>query len=175
MRGARRALVWAVPVVIGLAVALYAVPRASGADDAAAGVKARLDEFVKAWNAHDAKGMAATWTQDGDLQNPFGRWAKGRAEVEKLFADEHGPTGFMRKSTFEVKSHTVRVVAADVAVLDAEVVVSGIGSPDGPQLSPQTFHLLAVDKKVGDGWFVFAGRPFMLAPQPPGKAPGSPR
>ena len=50
-------------------------------------IKARADEFAAAWNKHDTKAMADMWSTDGDLINPYGRVAKGRAEVEKLFLD----------------------------------------------------------------------------------------
>jgi hypothetical protein len=71
-------------VVCGICPAAWADASAD-----AKAVSARGQEFVAAWNKDYAKGMAALWAPQGDLINPFGRVAHGRAKVEKLFADEH--------------------------------------------------------------------------------------
>src|SRR5688500_6010127 len=81
------------------------------ADDDIAGVKKQCAAFVDAWNAHDPKAMAALFAEDGDAINPHGRVATGRAEVEKMFTDEHKGTGPLRESTIAVKSETVRFPA----------------------------------------------------------------
>src|SRR6266849_4002270 len=60
--------------------------------------------------------FAAAWAPDGDLINPFGRWAKGRAEVEKLFTDEH--TTFMKGTTYTISNYVVRFPSPAIAVVD---------------------------------------------------------
>src|SRR5437667_292909 len=47
-------------------------------------------DFTAAWNAHDAHKLASFYTIDGDTVEPDGVTAKGRDEVERHFADEHG-------------------------------------------------------------------------------------
>jgi len=64
-----------------LSLTLITIPLLAKESDEA-GIRATDEVFAAAWNKHDAKAMAATWAKDGDLVNPFGRVAKGRAEVE---------------------------------------------------------------------------------------------
>jgi hypothetical protein len=49
---------------------------AFAADTATQAIEERTGEFVAAWNRHDGTAMAALFSPDGDLINPFGRWAK---------------------------------------------------------------------------------------------------
>ena len=67
------------PVLLGLI--LCSAARAQSKEDAA--IQKRHDEWCEAWNKHDAKLMAGFFVGDGDLINPFGRHAKGTAEIEK--------------------------------------------------------------------------------------------
>ena len=99
---------------LALLMSLLAFSTAMAAGDEEA-IQKRLDEFVAAWNNHDAEAMAALWAPDGDLINPFGRVAKGRPEVEKLFIDEHA--SFTKGTTYKVTSSLVRVLGSEVAVL----------------------------------------------------------
>lgn len=87
----------------------------------------RVQEFAAAWNRHDPKALAAFWAPDGDLINPFGRVAKGRAEVEKLFTDEH--SAFMKGTTFTLTGMTVRLLAPNIAFTDWDVEISGMHAP----------------------------------------------
>src|SRR5262249_6545605 len=114
------------------AVAGFAIVRSASSDAAdEAAIKARSPDFAATWNRHDPKALAAFWAEDGDLINPWGRLATGRAEIEKLFQDEQGPAGMLRATTFDVKSDTVRFVSPDVAVDDWETVITGAFNPDG--------------------------------------------
>ena len=47
-------------------------------------VHAAHDNFVKAWNAHDAAALAALWVKDGDHTEPDGRTVFGQTEVQRL-------------------------------------------------------------------------------------------
>ena len=151
--------IWtAAAAVSALVIATYAT-RASGADDDVAAIKKRAPGFVSAWNAHDARALAAFWAEDGDFVGPWGRRASGRGEVEKLFADEHGPTGPYRDSTLEAKDDVVRLIAPDVAVEDLEVVVTGATTPDGAKAPPTTLAVTLVVQRAGTEWKTVAARP----------------
>src|SRR5258706_2478929 len=67
--------------------ATVAVTKAQAGDEAA--IRKVFAGFGDAWGKDDAKSMASHWAEDGDIVNPQGRRANGRAEIEKLFADEH--------------------------------------------------------------------------------------
>jgi uncharacterized protein (TIGR02246 family) len=149
-----------------LAAVLASIPAAAPA--AESGAKAAIDslnqEFVAAWNVHDAKKMASFWAENGDLINPFGRKGSGRAGVEKIFEAEHG--GEMKASTYKIESMSVRELTADVALGDWECVVTGMVDPAGQPLPPFTHHAAVVYVKQGGRWWIAAGRPYAFVPPP---------
>lgn len=159
----RKALAFAGLVVCGISAVLSSSLSADMAADAKA-VTARAQEFVAAWNRDDAHGMAAVWAPEGDLINPFGRVANGRAEVEKLFVDEH--SGVMKGTTFKVVREKVRMLGPSIAVLDWDSEVVGIAGPDGKPMPSLKHHITIVLAKADGTWWVEAARPVVYAPPP---------
>lgn len=157
-----------------LVFALLALAVAAAAQAGAPAESAKLAElsqkFVDAWNQHDAKAMASVWAPDGDLINPFGRVARGRGEVEKLFADEHST--FLKQSTFKLLDRTTRSLDPDAVIDDWDVEVAGIEGPDGP-MPPLKHHITVVYQKKGGQWWVAAVRPVVYSP-PPGAPAAKP-
>jgi uncharacterized protein (TIGR02246 family) len=137
---------------------------AFAADTATQAVEKRTGEFAAAWNRHDSTAMAAFWLPDGDLFNPFGRWAKGRDEVAKLFAQEQSTV--MKATTFTVDAVSVRTPRPDVAVSDWDFTIAGMTGPDGSMIPVQKFHAAMVWVKKGGTWSIMAGRPMIPAPLP---------
>jgi uncharacterized protein (TIGR02246 family) len=137
---------------------------AFAADTATQAVEKRTAEFVAAWNRHDPTAMAAVWAPDGDLMNPFGRWAKGREEVAKLLTEEHSTV--MKATTFTTTAITVRTLAADVALADWDFAVAGITAPDGSTVATQKFHGAVVWVRKAGTWFALAARPMIPASLP---------
>ena len=90
--------------------------------------------------------------------------ANGRSEVEKLFTDEHST--FMKKTTFDVKSSSVRLLGADVAILDFDCDVLGMKAPDGTDLPPFDHHVTAVMVKKDGTWWILSARPVQYLPTP---------
>jgi uncharacterized protein (TIGR02246 family) len=120
--------------------------------------------FVSAWNKHDPRQMAACWAQDGDLINPFGRPAQGRLKVEQLFTEEQ--QGPMKQSTHQMNITSVRPIAGDLALVDAECNITGIRGPDGKEMPVFTPHVfLAMSKKDGN-WSILSARAFAFMPRP---------
>ena len=60
-------------------------PKAQASDEAA--IEKSLPTLLR--HGDDAKSMASYWAVDGDVITPTARRANGRAEIEKMFADEH--------------------------------------------------------------------------------------
>lgn len=149
--------------LLGCALSLVLVPAVFASD--ASEIAARTQEFLAAWNRHDAKGMAAVWAPDGDLVNPFGRVAKGRAEVEALFVDEQSK--MMKGTTMEMSGEATRMVAPTVAVDDWDVAVVGMKGPDGNPAPPLKHHVTVVLVKKDGTWWVAAARPVLYPPPPP--------
>ena len=140
---------------------------AFAADTATQAVEKRTGEFVAAWNRHDSKAMAALFLPDGDLINPFGRWAKGRDEVARLFADEQSTV--MNATTMTTDAIAVRTLAPEVALADWDITVTGMTAPDGSVMPAMKFHVAFVWGKKSGTWSVIAGRP-MLPMALPGAA-----
>src|SRR5436305_146809 len=95
---------------------------ARAADDQA--IKDRVTEFQNAWNKDDTKAMAALWTNDGTLINPVGTFAKGPADVEKVFIDEH--SHMFKGTKYEASDVKVQWVTDGVAIVDITANISGI-------------------------------------------------
>ena len=145
-------------------------PPAGGAGavgGAAADIKARGDAFAAAWNKHDPKAMAALWAADGDLIYPFGKSAKGRADVEKFFTADQTGTGRMAATTFTITAPTSRMIRPDVAVAEWEVSITGMKNAEGKDAGPMNNHVTVVMSKEGSQWMIQAARPVIYA-QPPG-------
>jgi uncharacterized protein (TIGR02246 family) len=157
-------------IVLVLALASLAVPgvlRAGQAEDEAA-IRKFGTEFAAAWNKHDAKAMASFWEEDGDLINPSGRVAKGRAEVEKLFQDEHATA--MAGTSYSTTLSSVRFLTPEIALADWEAVVTGMHQPDGSVSPPFKPHVFIVMGKKSGRWLAVAARPYhFLNPPPPAK------
>src|ERR1051326_519784 len=100
----------------------------AGGDDAA--ILKVHEDFAASWNKDDAKGMASPFADDADLINPLGRVAKGKAEIEKLYQDEHTAAFKGSHFTSDCKAG-VHVVKPDVAIVTCSFDVTGGKLPDG--------------------------------------------
>src|SRR5262245_18684059 len=116
-------------VSAGLALALVAgvlsTQRASGEGNEADNVRKSCGAIVSGWNSHDAKAIAARFDSDADMIAPDGKKYTGRDNIEKWFAENLSGKGMMRDSKVEVKDEPVRFVNGEIAVSDADVVITG--------------------------------------------------
>ncbi len=154
---------YALTTALVLAVSTPVVLTASPAEETA--VRDHCAEFVTAWNKHDAKAMAATWSEDGSLINPFGRIASNRADVEKILSEEHNTV--MRGTTYTATTIGVQFVAPNVAVTDWSSVITGMHDPKGAELPPFKHHVAIVVVKKDGKWTTAAARAYADAPPPP--------
>jgi uncharacterized protein (TIGR02246 family) len=129
-----------------------------------AAIQKRHDEWVAAWGKHDAKLMASLFVADADLINPFGRKAKGTAEIEKLFTEEHA--GPMAKSTYSGKIESIRYIGTDVAIVDVDGEVKGIVDKDGASAPPLKHHVTWIATKKDGKWMAVGARAFVAAAPP---------
>jgi uncharacterized protein (TIGR02246 family) len=151
--------------------ALVGIGTARGEDLAKAKeVRAASDAWAAAWNRHDAKIMAAAWSPEGDLINPFGRWATGRAEIEKLFTEEHAT--FMKGTTYSITNYKVRFPTPAIAVADWDGEVAGMHAADGKAMPVFKHHVTGVYAKKGNHWWMASARaavPLATSDGPPAK------
>lgn len=120
--------------------------------------------FTAAWNKHDAKAMAAMWVEDGDHVEPDGHVAKGRTEIEKLFAVQHNSVMKNTKLTLTIDS--VWFVTANVALVDGTYEVSGIVAPDGKEIPTRKGRLSSIFLQERGRWWIAASRLMIPAQLP---------
>jgi hypothetical protein len=100
-----------------VAAATLLLPLAALADEKAQiqAVIKRHEDFVAAWNRHDARALAELWVDSGDLIDAWGVWGKGRAA--------------MKNSTWRGEVKDGVLLYPDAAVVNAEAEISGILGP----------------------------------------------
>jgi uncharacterized protein (TIGR02246 family) len=81
------------------------------ADDAA--IRANVAAFVKAYNAHDAKAIAALFAPDGQIVDKDGDVSEGREAIAKVFA---GLFTDSPKKRIEVTIESIRFLGSDIAM-----------------------------------------------------------
>jgi hypothetical protein len=87
--------------------------------------------------------------------------ARGRAEIEKLYQDEHSTIN--RKSTMKLTgAPAIRMLAPGLAFVD-------ILNPDGTAMPVQKTHISRVMQKGGCHWRIIASRAMRAAPRPGAK------
>ena len=91
-------------------------------------VEETIARFAAAWNAHDADALAALWTDDGELDHPWGFHAKGRDAVRRLLAEEHAVS--MRESVLHIANVTSRAEEKNV-LAEIDGVLEGVRAPNG--------------------------------------------
>ncbi len=107
--------------------------------------------FVEAWNARDARGIAALFDEDADFVNVTGLWWRDRAAIEKAHA--YGLDRIFDQSELRLVQTRIRMLAEDVAVVHARMRLSG-QSPidDVAQPRPRTTIFSFVVHRTADGW-----------------------
>jgi uncharacterized protein (TIGR02246 family) len=124
-----------------------------------------VSQFSRAWSRHDPAALADLWSVDGDLMNPLGRMARGRAELMELFKDEH--LGYMRGTSLAVKVTGSRTLAPGLTFVDGEALLTGVQTPDGKSM-PALKHLIFGVAAAGEGgWRFVSVRLAVPVPPPP--------
>ncbi len=154
----RSTLFWFIaPLALAAGLSAWPAAAAPGENDKEeAALKQRAKAFTAAFDKGDAKAVAAFWTEDGDYVDETGKQVKGRAEIEKDFAEF-----FAENKGVKVQIHTdtLRFVTPDVAVEDGLTLVS---DPDGGPPSRARYTVVHV-KKDGQ-WMLSSVRDAPYAP-----------
>ena len=135
--------------------------RPDEAADRAAAAKA-LNAGAALFDAKDAKGLAATYADDGVLkvvtrEKDSGdlkvETKRGRAEIEEAYREFlKGDQTYHAKNTIE----HVRKIGSDV------LLIAGLFTPDDQAAEPMKFAFVQVRKKVGDAWKIMDLQVFIL-------------
>jgi len=99
------------------------------ADPDSTAIRHVIDEFVAAFNRHDASGWAMPFAEDGDFTNVSGLTKHGRKEVEERFKVLFA--GPLKNAHRTVTVRHLRFAKPDVAFADAEWALDGSLAADG--------------------------------------------
>jgi uncharacterized protein (TIGR02246 family) len=119
--------------------------RAGQAEDEAA-IRKNAEDYVVAYNNHDAKTVAAMWSPDAVYLDPAtGDAAVGRQEIEKVFADTLAD---LKDARLEVDVQSIDFVSPNVAVENGTVRVVQ------PNEEPVETQYTAVNVKRDGKWLL---------------------
>ena len=122
----------------------------------AEGASPLVDQFMRAWNAADAKALGALFALDADLVTPTGIDSKGRDAIEAFYA-----AAFVRgyagsKGVGEVVRE--RALSPDISLIDARFSISDAKKQDGSPRAAETGIMTAVVRHTESGWQILALR-----------------
>jgi uncharacterized protein (TIGR02246 family) len=131
-------------------------PAGDKADSADAAVRKVEAEFVRAFNAGDARGVAALWTSEGEYVGPDGEAIRGRDGIEKEYAAffQNNP-----KATLEVRIESVRLLGRHVAQEDGTLKLRLSGQKES---SESRYSVLYV--REDEGWRMATVREWLVDP-----------
>jgi uncharacterized protein (TIGR02246 family) len=109
-----------------------------------AAIRANVDNFVKAYNAHDAKGVAALFLPGGETIDKDGDMVKGREAIAKTFDDLFKATPDKR---IDVSIESIRFLSPDLAVETGQTKET-----EGPNETPDYDRYTVVHVKRDGKW-----------------------
>lgn len=128
-------------------------------------IRARVKEYVAAYNRGDAKGVAAIYAEDGTHTYATGFTHRGRPEIEKGLRDSLA--GPLKGTQIAITPERIRLLGEAVAVEEATFLLSGLKTAAGVQAGDVKGLCLGVYQKQGQRWFAAAVQCF-VPPPPPG-------
>ncbi|HWF12114.1 MAG TPA: SgcJ/EcaC family oxidoreductase [Candidatus Acidoferrales bacterium] len=130
---------------------VHAQSTSTDADSAA--IRKVIDDFVGAFNRHDAAGWAMPFGDDGDFTNVSGLTKHGRKEVEERFKVLFA--GPLKNAHRTVTVRHLRFAKPDVAFADAEWALEGSLAGDG-SANPVRKGIFTFVLVKQDGYWKFA-------------------
>lgn len=115
-------------------------------------IRASADAFVKAYNAHDAKAIAAMFAMKAEIIDESGQLTKGREAIEKSFAEVFQA---QPQAAMAIRVDSVRILTPNIAV--EEGIVRGRPQADQPE---NVSGYVAVHVKVEGKWVLASVRDF---------------
>jgi uncharacterized protein (TIGR02246 family) len=121
-----------------------------------AGIKSVTEQYVKAFNAKNAKAVAALWTENGEFTGVDGEVIRGRAAIEKSLADEFQTNP---KVTIEATVESVRPLGRHTAIAEGVIKEKTTGNAEPAQSRYSAMHVFE------DGrWLAASVREWALNP-----------
>ena len=132
--------------------------KSTATDEAA--VRAIEATYDSAWNAGDLASLLQLLTDGVVIVNPYGETTAGRDEVELFFTVLFNGVGKGSRHSSQIRS--VHFVTPDVALVDAEAVISDFGP--GPE--PVRHNFTDVLVRTSGGWRIDHVRAYVFMPRP---------
>ena len=123
-----------------------------GTDTDSAAIKEVFASFYGAFSRHDAHATAMTFAPDADFTNMRGVHRKGRKEIEDWFTGLF--TGNLRDSNRTDIVRGIRFFSSDVALADADTVITGTKAADGSVAPPRHGVMIATLTKQDGRWWI---------------------
>jgi uncharacterized protein (TIGR02246 family) len=143
-------------IALALVLSLSAAQATAQSAEDEKDIRSISAQLQDAWNKADAKMLADLFLTDGDYISSTGRTARGRAEVEKAFAQQWA--GIYKKTKIAVTISSVHFLRKDVAIVDGAFDVTGMRDASGKVLSARSGLSTIVAVKKGDRWYAAALR-----------------
>jgi uncharacterized protein (TIGR02246 family) len=124
------------------------------------GISHVVESFDSAWNSQNHKALASLWTNDGDLITPWGRWIRGRTQIEKYFIQEKD--GPLEKSKLQQSIDSTRFLTPELILLDTTFTLSGVKDPRANDHSTLAQHGVYLLSKVDNQWKITSLRIFQF-------------
>lgn len=120
-------------------------------------------EFVRAWNARDAEGIANLFAKDAAFINVVGLWWNDREAIWK--AHEYGLRVIFPDSTVELRTTKLRYLSNTTAIVHARMKLSAQSAHENiakpkPRMNIFTFVL----QKLPEGWICVAAHNTDIVP-----------
>jgi uncharacterized protein (TIGR02246 family) len=135
------------PVVIATVLALGAIggaqqrPADGSAEDRAA-ITRLVNAFAESFSKHDAHAITQTFTPDGDFTNMTGLHVRGHDAIQQRFTTIFKGRNRNAHRTDTVKA--IRFYTPEIAMVDADTVITGTLGPDGTSVLPPRHGLMIV-------------------------------
>jgi uncharacterized protein (TIGR02246 family) len=118
-----------------------------------AAIERTAKSFLDAWNKHDARAFAMTFTKDADFTNVARIHARERANVETLHARVFATVFKASHQTAQIRS--IRFLTPDLAAVDVDWQMTGATFQNGSPRPGRKGLLNWVMAKQADGaWLI---------------------
>ena len=117
-----------------------------------AAIAAVLEARRTAWNVGDLEGYRKLLTAEADVVSATGRRSTGRDALIALTAEQKRQPSYRDATITATEVHAVRLVAPDVALVDATYRMTGVRIPDDAEARSVDGAILFVMVKQDGAW-----------------------
>jgi len=131
-----------------------------GGDKDRAAIQQMLVDWVRAYNAHDAKALAAIYAKDADLSHKM-KLLKGREAIQRLWQErfDKNPNIKTKQTSLEV-----RFLSPTLALETGYWEDDGVDDPESLKIG-KVGMWTCVHQKIGGKWLVISDRGWPKQPE----------